>query len=1446
LSGKASASFDYSGTNAIIYLGNSLFAAAGDDAAFRTLDVNKADVSFTFDNTVGGHQDVVNALAVVSNGVLASCSRDATVKIWDLNSNKLITTFDQQQNGHTAPVTILQALENNYLASASEDGVIIVWDINALQLKYSFSDHKRQITAFLAHLNFVLISASEDNMIIIWDLNQGAMRFTLTAHSDAVNCLAYISDKRFASGSNDNKILIWDVDMGKVVYEDGMPTAIYALKLLSNGILVAAGDQYIVNWQTDPLQPVAKVHSSNGGHTSIVRSIAEISKEYFATGSDDSTVKLWESNGLGPLPLYLTLSEHSSAVSLVSSTGLFDSNSTTAASGKTTTTLPSLTGNEILFASASKDKKITIYDALSGQSKVVFDYSGVYSIIYLGNGLFAAAGDDAAFRILNVYTADVSFTFDDITAGGHSDVVNALALLSNGYLASGSSDTTVKIWDISSYSLITTFDQQNDGHKTPITTLLSLENNYLASASEDGVIIVWDINALQLKYSFSDHKRKITAFLAHLNFVLISASEDNTIIIWDLNQGAMRFTLTAHSDVVNCLVYISDKRFASGSVDRRIIIWDVDTGVDVYHSDMPTPISALKLLSNGFLVVASDQYIVNWQTDPLQPVAKIDAANGGHSSIVRSIAEISKEYFATGSDDFTVKIWESNGLGPLPLYLTLTEQKSAVCFVSSFGFFDLNSTTSALAKTSTKNSKTTAPNVIGNELLFASASRDKQLIIYDALSGQSRAVFHYSASNSIIYLDNGLFAAAGHDAVFRIYNPYTASVSFSFDATVGGHSGEVSVLALLSNSYLASGSTDTTVKIWDLKSNSLITTFDQQQNGHTAPVTILQALENNYLASGSEDGAIKVWDVAGLQLKYSFSGANQEHKEKITALLAHSNFVLISASLDHTIIMWDLNKGSLKYRLTAHTDAVNCLAYITEKRFASGSNDRNIIIWDTNMGTIVYQSNIPTPVYALKLLANGYLVTAGDQWIITWQTEPFQAKAKVDASHGGHNSIVRSIAEISKEYFATGSDDFTVKIWESNGQGVLPLHSTLTEHTSPVNVVCSVSNFDQFYSNSNSTTKLLATTTTTSLAKTSTTLINAKTTTTVPTVIGNEILFASASTDSQIIIWEAMSGKAQAHFYFAGSKSMVALGSGLFAAAGDDSTFRILNAFTADIQATFDDTAGGHSGAVNALTLLSNGYLASGSFDTTIKIWNINSNNLISTFDQQDGHRTPVTVLLALDNNYLASGSEDGTVKVWDINGLQLKYSFSDANQGHKLRITALLAHLNFVLISASEDNTIIIWDLNQGAMRFTLTGHTNAVNCLAYISDKRFASGSSDTYLKIWDVNHGNVVYQSGTPTTIYALKLLSNGFLVTAGDKWVVTWQTDPLQPVAKVDVNYDGHNAIVRSIAEVSKELFATGSDDSTVKLWKSNELGILPLYLTLSEHSSEVNFVCQIRY
>ncbi len=65
----------------------------------------------------------------------------------------------------------------------------------------------------------------------------------------------------------------------------------------------------------------------------------------------------------------------------------------------------------------------------------------------------------------------MKYTFNE-SNGGHTYWVISLASLENGYLASGSVDSTVKIWDQSNTDLI--------GHTDLIYSLASLENGYLA------------------------------------------------------------------------------------------------------------------------------------------------------------------------------------------------------------------------------------------------------------------------------------------------------------------------------------------------------------------------------------------------------------------------------------------------------------------------------------------------------------------------------------------------------------------------------------------------------------------------------------------------------------------------------------------------------------------------------------------------------------------------------------------------------------------------------------------------------------------------------------------------------------------------------------------------------------------------------------------------------
>lgn len=75
-----------------------------------------------------------------------------------------------------------------------------------------------------------------------------------------------------------------------------------------------------------------------------------------------------------------------------------------------------------------------------------------------------------------------------------------------------------------------------------------------------------------------------------------------------------------------------------------------------------------------------------------------------------------------------------------------------------------------------------------------------------------------------------------------------------------------------------------------------------------------------------------------------------------------------------------------------------------------------------------------------------------------------------------------------------------------------------------------------------------------------------------------------------------------------------------------------------------------HRAAVVYLLELKDGQLASGSDDSTIKLWNVSSMKCIQTLSD---HRGSVYCLCQLHNDRFASCSMDFTIKIWNQNTFQ-------------------------------------------------------------------------------------------------------------------------------------------------------------------------------------------------
>ncbi|KAF4029682.1 WD domain G-beta repeat [Phytophthora infestans] len=229
------------------------------------------------------------------------------------------------------------------------------------------------------------------------------------------------------------------------------------------------------------------------------------------------------------------------------------------------------------------------------------------------------------------------------------------------------------------------------------------------------------------------------------------------------------------------------------------------------------------------------------------------------------------------------------------------------------------------------------------------------------------------------------------------------------------------------------------------------------------------------------------------------------------------------------------------------------------------------------------------------------------------------------------------------------------------------------------------------------------------------------------------------------------------------------------------------------------------------------GFLASSSADSSIKIWRLTSSNELET--PLYGHEAGVSAACwSPDSRHLASASDDRTARLWDVETAKTLATLGATHRSLDAALTIPLSLLegSSTTLGLDEDG------ISSGVVTADppVESHKGFVSCVAFNPQGSLvATGSHDENVRLWDVRNGRTVAIIGAhqePVVSVQFHPTDGSLLVTGGyDGLVRVWDvasrqclrsivTDPAAPVGSARFTPNGRYVLSATL-------------DGTVRLW-----------------------------
>lgn len=292
------------------------------------------------------------------------------------------------------------------------------------------------------------------------------------------------------------------------------------------------------------------------GHIGWVRTaVVDPANEWFATGSADRTIKIWD---LASGQLKLTLTGHISSVRALA-----------------------ISSRHPYLFSVSEDKTVKCWDL--EYNKVVRNYHGHLSGVYSCNlhptiDLLFTGGRDSTCRVWDIRTkAQIK------VLAGHTNTVSSIQSQPvDPQVITGSHDSTIRCWDLiagKASSILT-------NHKKSVRAVGIHPTEYTFHSASADNIKVWKCPEGSFMRNISGHNTIINSLAINNDNVLVSGGDNGTLYFWDYKTG---YNFQQITGVAQPGSLDSENGILAMTFDMtgsRLITCEADKSIKIYAEDL--------------------------------------------------------------------------------------------------------------------------------------------------------------------------------------------------------------------------------------------------------------------------------------------------------------------------------------------------------------------------------------------------------------------------------------------------------------------------------------------------------------------------------------------------------------------------------------------------------------------------------------------------------------------------------------------------------------------------------------------------------------------------------------------------------------------------------------------------------------------------------------------